>query len=152
MEQNQLFNVAEVKVSYNPKFKASERPQINEAKLAYKILLQQWDKDRIELLEEFKVILLNRNNRVLGIINLSSGGLTGTIVDPKILFSVALKSCASSLILAHNHPSGNLKPSQADIDITRKLVTSGKMLEIGVIDHLIITTDGYYSFADEGLM
>ena len=78
--------------------------------------------------------------------------MSGTVADPKLIFAAALKACASSIILAHNHPSGNLKPSQSDIDLTRKLKDGGKLLEIQMLDHIIVTTEGYYSFADEGLV
>ena len=88
----------------------------------------------------------------LGIYHLSKGGIAGTVVDPKIVFSVALKSAASSLILIHNHPSGNLQPSEADKTITKKLVDAAKLLDINVLDHLIISIESYYSFADEGLL
>jgi len=97
-------------------------------------------------------MLLNRAGRVLGIIEVSSGGLSGTVADPKVVFSAALKGNASSIILAHNHPSGNLRPSQADLDLTKKIQRGGQLLDITVSDHLIITSEGFYSFTDEGLM
>ncbi|RYY22608.1 MAG: DNA repair protein, partial [Sphingobacteriaceae bacterium] len=98
------------------------------------------------------VMLLNRANRVLGVYLVSSGGVAGTICDPKLVFQAALKANASTLILAHNHPSGNLNPSEADIKLTRKLVEAGKLLELPVCDHLILSEEGYLSMADEGLM
>jgi len=102
--------------------------------------------------EEFWVILMSRSNRVIGKHFISKGGLAGTIADPKIIFKTALENQASSIILTHNHPSGNLKPSQADIGLTHKLCTAGNMLDITVLDHVIMTNSGYFSFADEGLM
>lgn len=152
--QNQIsmFQVSEISVSYRPKFKASERPNISSSKDCYNILSQSWDCNKIELLEQFKIMLLNRANRVLGIYEVSSGGMAGTVADPKLIFSIALKACATSIILAHNHPSGNLKPSQADINLTRKMKDGGNLLDIVVLDHLIITSESYYSFADEGLL
>ncbi len=150
--ENNLLQVAEVEVSYRPKFKASERPRVSSSLEVYKLFINQWNRDKIELLEEFKIMLLNRNNRVLGIANISSGGVSGTFVDPKIVFSIALQGHASSIVLAHNHPSGNLKTSEADIRLTRNLVQAGLLLEIPIFDHLIITNYGYYSFADDGLM
>ena len=150
--ENNLLHVAEVEVSYRPKFKASERPRVSSSLEVYKLFINQWNRDKIELLEEFKIMLLNRNNRVLGIANISSGGVSGTLVDPKIVFSIALKGNASSIVLAHNHPSGNLKTSEADIRLTKKLVQAGLLLEIPIFDHLIITNYGYYSFADDGMM
>lgn len=150
--ENNLLQVAEVKVSYRPKFKASERPKVSSLIEVYNLFINQWNRDKIELLEEFKIMLLNRNNRVLGIANISSGGVSGTFVDPKIVFSIALKGNASSIVLAHNHPSGNLKTSEADIRLTKNLIRAGLLLEIPVFDHLIITNYGYYSFADDGMM
>lgn len=102
--------------------------------------------------EEFWILLLSRNNKVIAKELISKGGLSGTVADPKIIFSIALQHQASSIILAHNHPSGNLKPSQQDIDLTKKLYQAGKILDINVFDHLIITDDGFLSFADEGLL
>ncbi|MGB4400016.1 MAG: JAB domain-containing protein, partial [Daejeonella sp.] len=118
----------------------------------YNILLQNWDMNKIDLLEQFKILLLNRANKVLGIYEVSSGGMTGTVADPKLIFSTALKGCANSIILSHNHPSGNLKPSQADINLTQKLRTAGSFLDIDVLDHIILTSEGYISFVEEGLM
>lgn len=102
--------------------------------------------------EEFWIILLNQANRQLGVHFISKGGLSGTVVDPKIIFKIALEENAAAIILAHNHPSGNLEPSDADLEITRKLVKAGELLEIRVLDHLIITENTFFSLADEGLM
>jgi len=102
--------------------------------------------------EEFWVIMLNRANQVIKKQLISSGGVSGTVADPKIIFKNALDELASSIILTHNHPSGNIKPSQADINLTKKLLEAGKMLEIPVLDHLIFTNDNYFSFADENMM
>lgn len=102
--------------------------------------------------EEFWILLLSRSCKIIAKELISKGGLSGTVADPKIIFSIALQHQASSIILAHNHPSGNLKPSQQDIDLTRKIHQAGKVLDIGVLDHLIITDGGFYSFADEGLL
>ena len=102
--------------------------------------------------EEFWILLLNRGNRVMAREQVSIGGVTGTVVDAKVIFKKALLGQATSIILCHNHPSGTLRPSQADIDITKKLKAAGETLEIMVLDHLIISELGYYSFADEGMM
>lgn len=102
--------------------------------------------------EEFWVIFLNRANVVLKHHNISSGGLSGTVVDPKVIFKNALENLASSIILIHNHPSGNKKPSSADISLTRKLKSAGEFLEIPILDHIIYTNDGFFSFADEGML
>lgn len=152
MVQQQLFKVAEVEVSYRPNYNMEERPRITSSFQAFQILKQQWDSGRISFLEEFKVILLNRGNTVLGIVDISMGGVSGTLVDPKIIFSIALKANASSIILAHNHPSGDLKPSESDILLTARLAECGRLLDITVWDHLIISENRYYSFLDEGVM
>ena len=102
--------------------------------------------------EEFWVLFLNRASRVLRKKRISEGGVSGTIADPKIIFKTALNELASSIVLAHNHPSGNLNPSQSDIELTRKLVAGGKLLDIQVVDHIIIGGRNYCSFADSGLL
>lgn len=102
--------------------------------------------------EEFWVILLNRANRLIKKEQISSGGISGTVADPKIIFKAALDLYASSIILVHNHPSGNLKPSQADINLTNKMKEAGKMLEIPILDHIIFGNEGYLSFADEVML
>lgn len=125
------------------------KPQIKSSAEAYDIL-----KAGIEDLgvEEFWVLYLNRNNRVLFDKKISSGGVSGTTVDPRVLFKPAINSLCSAVILCHNHPSGNLRPSEADKALTKKLVEAGKLLDINVLDHLIITQNGYFSFIDEGLL
>ena len=100
--------------------------------------------------EVFYAIFLNRNNEVIAEKEIFSGGVSATIIDPRIIFKEAINYLASGIIFAHNHPSGNLKPSQADIEITHKLKKGGKVFDINVLDHLIISGRGYYSFADEG--
>lgn len=102
--------------------------------------------------EEFWVLLLNRSNMVIKKQLVSSGGVTGTVADPKIIFKYALEELACGIILIHNHPSGNLKPSQADINLTKKMKEAGRLLEIPVLDHLIFTDNSYFSFADENLL
>ena len=102
--------------------------------------------------EEFWVVLLNRANKILRRRRISTGGISGTVADPKIIFKAAMDEYASSLVLVHNHPSGNLKPSQADLNLTRKLKNAGDLLEIPVLDHIIFGDEGYLSFADEGLL
>ncbi|WP_293299581.1 RadC family protein [Pedobacter sp. UBA4863] len=151
MEQN-LFKVAEVQLSYKPHFNAQERPQISSSKQAYNLLMANWDMELINYIEQAKMILLNRNNRVLGIINLSTGGGASTVMDSRVIFATALKATATSLIVAHNHPSGNLRPSSEDIRLTEKLKQAGRLLEIEVHDHLIVSESSYYSMAEEGMM
>ena len=102
--------------------------------------------------EEFWLVLLDRGNRMLERCRVSQGGMHGTVADPKIIFKQALDKRASSLILCHNHPSGQLRPSEEDIRLTRKLTEGGRLLDIAIHDHLIITSAGYYSFADNGML
>lgn len=147
-----LYQIAEIELVYKSRIKASERPKIITSKDAYKILLQTWDENKMELQEQFKILLLNRGNKVVGIYEVSTGGITGTVADPRLIFTAALKANAVALILAHNHPSANLKPSNADTMLTQKIREGGKLLDINVMDHLIICNEGYYSFADEGAL
>ena len=147
-----LNKVAEVQLVYKTKVKPSERPQIKTSKDCYEVLKQSWDKDKIEFVEQFKVILINKAQKLLGIYELSTGGITGTVADPRLVFIAALKANACSVILSHNHPSGNLKPSKADEELTRKIKNGGLLLDITVLDHIIMTSESYFSFADEGLL
>jgi DNA repair protein RadC len=146
------YQVAEIQLSYKSKIPASERPKISGSKDAYDILKFQWNENTLELQEEFKILMLNRANRVIGLYEASKGGIAGTVADPKLIFAATLLCGASGIILAHCHPSGNLTPSQADLDLTKKLHASGKLLDIQVLDHIILAGDKYNSLADEGLM
>lgn len=126
-----------------------EKPKVSSSKDAYEIIKG----DLLDIPhEEFWVLILNRANRVVRKQQISQGGVAGTVADPKIIYKSALDALASGIILVHNHPSGNLSPSQADIDLTRKLKEAGKMLEIQVLDHIILAGQKYYSFADEGML
>lgn len=102
--------------------------------------------------EEFHVLYMNRANKIVGKDQVSKGGIAGTIADGKVIFRNAISHSASAMILAHNHPSGQLKPSEADRKLTKSLVDFGKMIDLQILDHLIVTNDKYFSFADEGLM
>ncbi|MEI6577591.1 MAG: JAB domain-containing protein [Bacteroidota bacterium] len=145
-------NIAEVIVSYSHTVKFSDMPKLSSSQDAYDLLARIWPSD-VDYIESFLVLLLNRANKVLGYKIVSKGGMAGTVADPKIIFATALKTASCSLILAHNHPSGNKRPSDADIELTKKLKQAGLVLELPILDHLIFTTDeGYFSFADEGLM
>ncbi|WP_339880981.1 JAB domain-containing protein [uncultured Algoriphagus sp.] len=145
-----LFEVAEIKLSYSAKVKSSLRPRVESSRQVYEVFAQAWDEERIEFVEDFKVMLLSRANRVLGIVTISSGGTAGTVVDVKLVYAAAIKANASSVILAHNHPSGNLIPSEQDKRLTQRIKQAGNILDIPVLDHMIMTVEGYYSFADEG--
>lgn len=147
-----LYKVAEVELTYKTKVKASERPQIISSDDAYNLLKKAWDDGKISFVEEFKVLLLNRANRVLGLVNVSTGGVSGTVADPKIIYVAALKANACALIISHNHPSGNVKPSRADEELTQKIKNAGAFLDIKLLDHLILSEETYFSFADEGLL
>lgn len=145
--------VAEVELRYRTNVDPKDRAQVKSSQDAYKIFLESWNRNTIEYFEEFKILLLNRNHRVLGMSTLTKGSTTGTIVDIKQLLQYALKTNASSIIVAHNHPSGNLEPSEADRTITRKIVVGCEAIEVKLLDHLIIVHEGqYYSFADEGVL
>ena len=143
--------VAEIEISYMPKIKPSQRPKIKNADDAYRLLIQTWDESKIELVEQFRVILLNRNNSVLGICTLTSGTSTHTLADPKQVFGLALKANAVCIMISHNHPGGSLKPSKNDEEMTRKMIVAGQILDLKVIDHIIVSVEGYYSFAEEGV-
>jgi DNA repair protein RadC len=140
--------IAEIQVSYSNSNK--DTIKIRSSKDSYDVIINSWNADTLQLQEEFKVILLNRSNTVLGIYPLSRGGVSGTIIDMKLLFSVALKCISSSMIIVHNHPSGSLTPSNADLQCTRRIKEVCKLLDITLLDHIIIAKNGYFSFCDEG--
>lgn len=142
--------LAEIKVSYSNT--NTERVKVTNSQIIYKLILSKWDSNIIEYQEEVKVILLNRANIVLGIYEMSKGGISGTVVDIRIILGVALKCNASSIILVHNHPSGNLTASEPDKAITKKLKAACLLLDIGLLDHLIVSGFGYFSFADNGIL
>jgi DNA repair protein radc len=102
--------------------------------------------------EEFWILLLNRSNKILERIKISQGGISGTVTDVRLIMKLALEKLASSVILCHNHPSGNHKPSDADIAITQKVKESGLLMDVALLDHIIVTDGSYYSFADEGML
>ena len=144
--------VSEIELIYKTKVKSTERPCITSSRDAYRILLDSWDPGKIEFFEQFKVLLLSQSNRVLGIYEVFSGGISGTVVDMRLLFAAALKAAAVGIIITHNHPSGKTSPSEADRNMTRKIREAGKLLDIPLLDHLIVTPQTYYSFADEGAL
>jgi DNA repair protein RadC len=150
--ENSLFEVAEIQLSYKSKVKPSLRPQVTSSRQCYEILKKYWDENKMELVEQCKVVLLNGSKKVIGLYEASSGTSTNTVVDLRSIFAAALKANAVAIILTHNHPSGTLSPSQADINVTKKAKEGGKLLDIDVLDHIIMTSESYYSFADEGLM
>ena len=142
------YTVGEVELTYKPKFKSLHK--IVSSEDAYKYLLPTYKEGTIFYKEYFKVLFLNQANQVLGYTLISEGGITDTTVDVRIILQAALLTNSVALILAHNHPSGNLKPSRQDMDITKQVKEAARLMRISVIDHLILTNAGYYSFADEG--
>ena len=145
--------VSEIELRYRSKVTPSDRPECHTSETAHALFRDWWDADCMELFEEFNVLLLDRANRAIGIYRASQGGTSGTVVDPKLVFGAAIKCRAESIVIAHNHPSGQLRPSHADSAVTTKLVQAGKLLDIPVQDHLILSPEGgYYSFADDGLI
>lgn len=150
--ESTFLTVSEIELSYLPMVKPSDRPVVLNHYDAYRLFLNTWDKTKMELYEQFKVMLLTTTNRVLGICTLTNGTSSATFVDPKQVFAVALKANATRVILAHNHPSGNLMPSTEDHESSKRVRVVGDYLGLKVLDHLIISIEGYYSFANEGVI
>ncbi|MGR3809595.1 JAB domain-containing protein [Jiulongibacter sp. NS-SX5] len=148
MEKEIKIPKIEFSVRYSEKVKKSELFQISNSKDAYQAFQKIFDSDVIDWIEEAFLLCLSRSNKVVGYFKISQGGTCGTVLDPKVIFSLALKLPTSAIVIAHNHPSGNLKPSMADRAITKKMVNAGALLDISVLDSMIITSEGYYSFAD----
>ncbi|MEL7271370.1 MAG: JAB domain-containing protein [Bacteroidota bacterium] len=145
--------VNEIKISYCEKLGVIDSEPLTNSERTAKLLYQNWDKDTIGLFETFKVLLLNNSNKVKGTYQVSTGGLTATVVDVRLLYAVALKTVSAGLILAHNHPSGSRKPSGVDQELTTKIKKAGELFDIKVLDHLIILPDGnYFSFADNHMI
>ena len=145
-----FMDVAEITVSYSTN--QTNKPKITNSRDSFNLIISNWNLDIIEFQEESKVILVNRANFVLGIYTLSRGGISGTVVDIRIILSVALKCNATGIILIHNHPSGNLTPSDADKVITKKLKKACEMIDQNLIDHLIISKESFYSFSNSGIL
>lgn len=146
-----LFEVAEVELTYKPSNLDKERPQVTDPETAQVVFRHNWRKGTISLLESFYVMFLDNAKMVMGIAEISRGGSNATIVEPKMVFACAIKSAAHSIVVAHNHPSGNLNPSQADIQLTKRLNEGGKLLGIPIDDHIILTPTSYCSMKSEML-
>ncbi|GAA3655101.1 JAB domain-containing protein [Flavivirga jejuensis] len=145
--------VNEIKISYIGNVKFSMWEKVRNSKDSADLLFENWDKDTIGVYESFKILLLNNSNKVKGIYQVSQGGITGTLVDLRILFAVILKSLSVGIVLCHNHPSGKLIPSESDIRLTKKIKNAADLFDVNVLDHLIITPNGdYYSFADNSII
>lgn len=142
----------EFTIALKTKIKSSELFVVKSSFDVATVARKCFDDDTIEWVESFIVIALNRANKVLGFYKVSSGGLTGTVADPRIILQFGLLSNATSLILAHNHPSGNLRPSVADESLTAKIKSAASYFDIKVLDHIIVSTESYFSFADDGIL
>jgi DNA repair protein RadC len=149
-----LTQIAELTVSYQVTPDFEKLPVITTSVQAYEFMYSFFPPGTIALQEHFFVAYLNRANKVIGVYHTSVGGISSTVSDPRLILGTALKLAASNLLLAHNHPSGNMRPSIADKELTRRLVEGARLLDLSVLDHLIVgpTRGHYYSFADEGLL
>jgi DNA repair protein RadC len=141
-------NVAEIGVVYKPAI--SDKPTISSSLDAYNVLVNFFPSETLCLQERFVAMYLNRSNRVIGVYHMSTGGITGTVVDVRLLLSVALKTAATGIIIGHNHPSNNLQPSNTDKQLTSKIKEGCSLLDLQLLDHLIITSVGYLSFSEQG--
>lgn len=145
-------NLPEFNISLKYKGKKSELKTISSSNDAADVARMCFDADTMDWTESFIVIALNNANKVLGFYKVSSGGVTATIADPKVIFQFALLSNASYILVAHNHPSGNLQPSNADKAITEKIANAAKLLDMRLLDHIIVTDEGHFSFQESGLL
>lgn len=146
-----ILKVCDVKLTYNTKVKSSERPVIHNSEDIYRLLVDHvYNEGTIQHKEYLKLILLNNSSKVLGVSNISEGGINETSADIRIIMQAAILGNASSIILAHNHPSGSLKPSTQDDLVTANLRKAAKLFNITLLDHIIVTDSGYYSYLDEG--
>ena len=144
------FKVAEVELSYKNTVPCKDRKKITNSLTAYHILQEVYPEGRIGYCESFKVLYLNNSLDVVACNTIAEGGITSTTVDLRLIMQGALLTNATAMVLSHNHPSGNTKPSRQDIELTERIKVAAKTLDIKVLDHIIVTTENYYSFADEG--
>jgi DNA repair protein RadC len=141
----------EIKITYSHHVPASQRLKIDSANTACRFARSLYDDDKIEHIEQAYLILMNRSCRVLGTMLLSTGSLDMTIIDRRLVFQTALKANAACFILVHNHPSGSAQPSSTDDKLTKQIRECGKLMDIDLIDHIIVTPEGnYYSYSSEG--
>lgn len=143
--------VSEFSIKYSSNYDPSNALKISSSTSAAKLLRSIWEDD-LNHVERFYLLSLNRSNCVVSWSLVSLGGLAGTVADGKVIFQKALLSNAHGLILSHNHPSGQLTPSEADLSLTQKLCNFGKFIDLPILDHIILTPQDYYSFADHGLI
>lgn len=147
---NTDFKIAEIALSYKNNIPYNERAKVSGSMDAFNILHDTHDDGTIDYTETFRVLYLNQSNQVLGCNTISKGGLTNTSVDVRTILQGALLTNAVAIILGHNHPSGNTRPSRDDEMVTQQIVKAAQMLDIRVLDHIIYTRENYYSFTDEG--
>ena len=142
--------ISEIRVAYSKK--KGDDVHITSSKMAFESILPHYPKDTIALQEQFLIMYLNRVNKVIGVYHAFTGGITSTVVDIRIILAVALKSMACGMIISHNHPSGVIKPSLADNELTNKIKEASRLMDIELLDHIIVSPDRktYYSFKDEG--
>jgi DNA repair protein RadC len=145
------FKIAEIEVQYSTNIKPSERVKVTCSCDAADAFRSVW-RQHLELKESFYAMFLNRANKVLGVLLISEGGISGTVVDVRLIFSAALKANSTSIVVGHNHPSGNREPSAQDVAITKKLKEAGQLLDLNLLDHIILFSEGYTSMADDGLL
>jgi DNA repair protein RadC len=151
--KTQQTTIDEVRLICRTKVKTSYRLPVKCSKDAFDIFMENWDLDSIEHIEEFKLMLMTRSNKVLGIASISKGGISGTVTDVRIILQYAIKANASSIIICYNHPNVNAQPSESDLTITRKIRESCNVMDIQLLDHLIAIPEGtYYCIADEGIL
>lgn len=151
-KRNLLYRVAEVQLSYSNRIPSSKMPVVTSSSEAYRVIMDSWQTESLELFERFRVLLMNTGNRVMGVYEASCGGISGTVVDIRLLMVTALKATATGIIVFHNHPSGNLKPSMEDRKLTQRIHEAASYLDIKLHDHLIVGREGFLSFRDEGLL
>ena len=144
------FRVAEVGLTYKNRVPKKDRKQVVDSYTAYKIFKESFSDDTIDYRETFKVLYLNHNCQVLGCSTISEGGITNTLADVRMILQGALLTNATGMILAHNHPSGSIRPSRQDDELTRKIVEAANLMDIKVNDHIILTNEEFYSYCDEG--
>lgn len=142
--------VSEIKISYMNE--VDEKIKVMGSSEVYQVLKANWDWDTIELQEEFKILLLNQGNQVLGIKSMFKGGINTCSIDVRLIMGMALKANASALVITHNHPSGNLNASESDKRITSKIKECCELFDIRLLDHIIMAKNSYLSFADEGIL
>ncbi len=143
------YNIPEITLKYK-RSKNTHTYTLKSSSATYELLKEIYDADTLDYLESSITLYLNRANKCIGWHRLSQGGISGTVIDHRILFATALKCGASAIIISHNHPSGNLMPSTIDDKLTQRIKEAGTLLEIALLDHIIVTSDGYYSYSDEG--